>query len=184
MGKEKEFKTIEISGELILKDDTVQFRTLANIEPTLLPAEVFPVPAGLLSQGPRRAVLMAVVYPDGIGIKEKDWIISLAIHTVERVFSTTKADICQHSRKREVVVPRQTCTYLLWKYLHKPLLSDGMSWEEMGNVFGKNHSFACHDVAAVKSWLLQKKGYWPDKIRECLVVMDEAVTKYRSHYAA
>jgi len=55
---------------------------------------------------------------------------SSIISAVTSFFHITKADLCGKSKKKEIVIPRQICCYLMCELLSLPLISIG---KELGN---------------------------------------------------
>jgi len=182
----KEFKTIEVRGQLVLQGDTIQFRTLSWDQNLMLPVSLFPIPPEVLETEPKDVVI-SLAFPLDINSADyyKSWATSLAWKIVCEVFGTTKEKIKTKSRKHEILIPRQTLLYLLHTYMQDPCLPRkfGLSWAEITGLVSKDHATGIHSVYAIQSWLLQKEGFWSDKIRECIALMDQAVTAYRNNYA-
>jgi len=81
----------------------------------------------------------------------EEYLIDIRTLPVDRVvmivaiyFNTTPGRIKEHSRLRNIVVPRQVCMF----YMHHLL---GMSFTDIGKYFNKNHATVMYALQAVEN---------------------------------
>jgi chromosomal replication initiator protein len=113
-------------------------------------------------------VILDSMKPENVD-EEMDLMIKIVAHTC----GLTVEQMVSKTRKREIVIPRQICTYFLMKRFN---MVNGISSTQIGKKLNKDHSTVLYSVKQVERAIEvydTQAMFFLNKCREQLLLVDE-----------